>query len=215
MDRTTRHGSPRSALLFLALTVALPLGLLGQGAWLLVTASGAARGGNHTYDFGLVLTGGGEALVGVAVLIATAVMVLRNPRRARRIIEVTPREVLLPTGPRWARVPVSEISGIGLGAPTTGDWGIMVWRTGGDHTRLAGPGMSTGAAQPDDSAIAQTARELHARIIELQGPAGPLAIEACQRRPPIDPDTRITRVWDPVDGRHYAAGVTQMEPGRG
>jgi len=210
---TTRHGTPRNALPFLALAVGLPLALLVQGVWLLRTASLSARGGHHTYDFGLVVTGALIAIAGAVALTVVSIMLLRNPRRALRTIDITPTDLLLPSGPRWRRVPVAEVSGVGLGAATTGGWGIMIWRIDGTHTRMAGPGLATRDVEPGRSPVAGMAREIHARILELQGPNGPLLTRAQQRQPDLDPDTRISRLWDPVDGTQTPTVIAPAEAG--
>lgn len=194
---TLQLAGRRRALAHTALTLGLPLLLLLQGALLLVTSWRAATSGPHTYDFGIVLMGAASVVIGAGALAVVALMLIRNPRRLNGTIEVTATQVLLPAGRRWQRLEVAEVAGVGLGAGPDGTWGLMVWRRDGGHVRLAGPGLSTRDAEPAASPAAQTARRLHRRVLELQGPDGALAREALQRRPDPDPDSLIARLWDP------------------
>ncbi len=114
------------------------------------------------------------------------------------------------------RIPVKDVSGLGLGylqGAHVGVWQLAIWRAStGDQVFLF-PVISAFRPPTHDKPItsswaARVACRLYEAILERQGPSGPLNVERaeCEPRPTMTNQAALTRVWLPSEDRVIAVG---------
>ena len=104
--KTTHYGNPWWTAFYLGFMLTVLVFQTVLTIWLLV-------GGLHNHNAAPLLTGMLLAPALVFELLVILVLLVRHPSRLWRTIVVTPSELRLPD-PKWKRVPISDIAGVGL-----------------------------------------------------------------------------------------------------
>ena len=164
----------------------------------LVSYSLIERHAASTGTFVYVIVLGGCSL-------ALGLLLLPGAVRALRPVRATIAAVRIAHGWRDLTIPTGEVSGVGLllrytpgrGQRPFPGWYLTVWDGAGTahqvdailyFAELSGADRAPRASDYDPSAIAASkagvaARQLHAFVARVQGPAGPLGTQARQKHP--------------------------------
>jgi hypothetical protein len=215
LDTTVRYRKGKGGLVFVAGMAAV---MMAFGSWWDSFAddpnvAGPAPGIRVVVGMLLILAGLGLLLTGVLL------------RVRRPTLTLAPDLLRIVYGFRTIRIPVSEISGVGLvftqqwaQRQVSSSWQLMIWRSGvvrGEWVPYFGarqplmrrsdiekfdPATETDPAKLEATYVARVARDIYQRVLARQGPAGPLAVTEQQKHVPGGSpiaDIRIRAFWSP------------------